>query len=56
METTTATDWIEEGVTYAEMESDAFDSGTVTIDTARESSYLIGCLNVFLTSFSLRLA
>src|SRR6266446_9742578 len=38
METTTATDWIEEGVTYAEMESDAFDSGTVTIDTARESS------------------
>jgi exopolysaccharide production protein ExoY len=44
METTTATEWREEGVTYAEMQSDAFDNGTVSIAITRESFLLYSVL------------
>lgn len=44
METTTATEWREEGVTYAEIGSDAFDSGTASVAITRESSSLYSVL------------
>ncbi len=40
MEATTATEWKEEGVTYAVMASDAFNSGTIGVAIAREPSLL----------------
>lgn len=44
METTTATEWREEGITYAEMGNGAFSSGTVSEDITRESSSLYSVL------------
>lgn len=44
METTTATEWREEVVTYAERQSDAFESGTVSIALSRETSWVYSVL------------
>ena len=44
METTTAAEWREEGITYAEMGSGAFNSGTVTEDINRETSFFYSVL------------